>query len=734
MNRTLEVGTPETPSPVRARRGLDAIFRPRSIAVIGASRHRGTIGGEIFHNLLEFGFTGPVIPIHPKAGAIQGVRAYPTIRDVPDPVDLAVVVVPAAQVETVLEACGRKGVSAAVVISAGFKEIGAEGQERERRLVEIARRHGMRLVGPNCLGVLNTEGGVRMNATFAPTIPGPGAVAFSSQSGALGLAILDLAAKLGIGFSQFVSVGNKAEVSGNDLLEFWEKDPGTRLILLYLESFGNPRRFLELARRVGRVKPIVAVKSGRTLAGIRAASSHTGSLAGPDTAVSALCTQAGVIRTDTMEELFDVAMLLANQPLPRGPRVGIVTNAGGPGIMASDACETHGLEVTPLSERTCTALRDFLPLEASVRNPVDMIASATAESFEQAVRLVANDPNVDAVLALYVPPMVTRPLDVARAIVRGGEAAQADARARGLEPKPLLSCFMGSHGVHEGLRSLQEGHIPSYAFPESAAIALSHAVRHARWRETPEGVVPLFADVDRRAARRVIEAARAHLVPGESGWLEPDQTRALLSAYGIATPITVLATGVDEAVEGAEAVGYPVAVKLVSPTLTHKSDVGGVLLDLRDAAEVRWAFHEIRRRLERSRSDAGMTGVIVQPMVTTGTEAVIGMTRDPVFGPLVMFGLGGVQVEVMRDVVFRIHPLTDRDASDMVRGIRGVKLLQGYRGAPRSDMAALEEALLRVSQLAGDHPEVVEMDLNPLRVHGLGEGCEVLDARVAVKG
>ncbi len=731
MATSLDVATHDPSAPGIAHRGLDALFRPRSIAVIGASRHRGTIGAEIFHNLLGFGFTGPVYPIHPHAVAIQGVRAYPTIRDVPDPVDLAVIVVAAGQVEGVLEDCGRKGVRAAVVISAGFKEIGAEGLARERRLLEVAGRHGMHLVGPNCLGVLNTESGVRMNATFAPSVPAAGAVAFSSQSGALGLAILDLANKLGIGFSQFVSVGNKADVSGNDLLEYWEGDPGTRLILLYLESFGNPRRFLELARRIGRDKPIVAVKSGRTSAGIRAASSHTGSLAGPDTAVGALCAQAGVIRAETMEELFDVAMLLASQPVPRGPRVGIVTNAGGPGIMASDACETHGLEVAPLAGTTCSALRAFLPAAASVRNPVDMIAAATPEAFEKAVRLVANDPNVDAVLALYVPPMVTRPLDVARAIVRGAEEARSDARASGRTPKPILSCFMGSHGVHQGLRSLQESHIPSYAFPESAAIALAHAVRYGRWRESPEGVVPVFP-VDRAAARRVIDGVRSRVAAGATTWLGPDETRALLAAYGIATPVTVCATGPDEAVEAAESVGYPVAVKLVSPTLTHKSEVGGVVLDLRDAAEVRWAVQEIGHRLAQSGAGAGMSGVIVQPMVTTGAEAVIGMTRDPVFGPLVMFGLGGVHVEVLRDVMFRIHPLTDRDASDMVRGIRGVALLQGYRGAPRADMAALEEAILRVSQLAGDHPEIVEMDLNPLRVHEQGQGCEVLDARVAV--
>jgi acetyl coenzyme A synthetase (ADP forming)-like protein len=723
---------PSVPAPVE-RPGLEALFRPRSIAVIGASRERGTVGAEIFHNLVENGFQGVVYPINPKATSVQSVRAYPSVSDLADPVDLAIIVVPAVHVEKVLEACGKKGVKAAVVISAGFKEIGGIGLERERRLVEIARRYGMRLVGPNCLGVLNTEPAVRMDATFAPTYPPAGSVAFSSQSGALGLAILEVAAKLNIGISQFVSVGNKAEVSGNDLLEFWGHDPGTRIILLYLESFGNPQRFLEIARRVGRVKPIVAVKSGRTRAGTRAAASHTGSLAGADTAVSALCTQAGVIRTDTMEELFDVAMLLANQPVPLGPRVGIVTNAGGPGIMASDACETNGLEVVTLADETVAALREFLPPEASTKNPVDMIASAAPDSFERAIRLVANDPNVDSILALYVPPVVTRPLDIAMAIVRGNEAAKRDARERGAVPKPLLSCFMGSHGVPEGLKSLNEGHVPSYAFPESAAIALVNAVRYGRWRATPEGVLPRFDDIDRAQAARVIDSALKRKDASDPTWLDPDEAKALLAAYGIETPDMALATTPEEAAKAAGRLGYPVALKLASPTITHKSDVGGVVLDVRDADGVRAAFEKIAKSLEALGKRSEMTGVTVQPMLQGGVEAVIGVTRDPLFGPLVMFGLGGVHVELLRDVAFRVHPLTDRDAAEMIQSIKGLPLLQGYRGAPRSDVPALEQAILRASLLAGDHPEILEMDLNPVLVREVGHGCLVLDARVAVR-
>lgn len=718
-------------------RGLEAVFRPRSIAVIGASRERGAVGAEIFYNLLQHGFQGPVYPVNPKSPVVQSVAAYRTIEDTPGPVDLAMIVVPAAHVAAALEACGRKGVRAAVVISAGFKEIGGEGVARERELVEIARRYGMRLVGPNCLGVLNTEEGVRMDATFVPPYPPPGSVAFSSQSGALGLAILEYAAKLNIGISQFISVGNKADVSGNDLLEFWEQDPGTSIVLLYLESFGNPGRFLEIARRVTRRKPIVAVKSGRTRAGIRAASSHTGSLAGADSAVSALCTQAGVIRTDTMEELFDVAMLLANQPVPRGKRVGIVTNAGGPGIMASDACESHGLEVVTLADHTVTALKAFLPAEASTRNPVDMIASANADSFEKAVRLVANDPNVDSLMVLYVPPIVTGPLEVARAIVRSNEAAKADARARGEQPKPVVSCFLSIHGVVESLQSLQAGHIPSYAFPEPAAIALARAVKYGMWRNEPAGVTRRFEDVDAAKVEAVLDAALAReaatAAAGKSVWLTPDEVRAVLGAYGVRTPESALARDADEAVRAAGRLGYPLAVKLASPTITHKSDVGGVVLGVRDEAGLRDAIHGIEERLRAIGRLGEMAGVTLQPMLTEGIETIVGMTRDPSFGPLLMFGLGGVQVEVTQDVVFRVHPLTDRDAAEMVRGIRGAKLFEGFRGAPPGDVPALEQTILRVSQLSGDHPRIAELDLNPIKVLPPGRGCVAIDARIGAR-
>lgn len=713
--------------------GLDALFRPRSVAVIGASRERGTIGAEIFHNLLEHGFRGPVYPVNPKADVVQSVRAYPSIADVPGPVDLAVIVVPSAAAVEILEACGKAGVKAAAVISAGFKETGDAGRERERALVECGRRYGMRILGPNCLGVLNTEDGVRLDATFAPAYPPAGRIAFSSQSGALGLAILEYAAELNLGISQFVSVGNKADVSGNDLLEFWENDPGTDLILLYLESFGNPRRFTQIARRVGRRKPIVAVKSGRTSAGVRAAASHTGSLAGSDAAVDALFTQSGVIRTDTIEELFDVAMLLAHQPVPRGSRVAIVTNAGGPGIMASDACESHGLEVPALTDATVAAIRDFLPREASIRNPVDMLASAAPASFERVIPLVAADPNVDALLVIYVPPIVTRPLDVAQAIVRGTSTAAIAAARRSEPTKPVLSCFLGKHGMTESLQSLHEGKIPSYAFPESAAIALSRAARYGRWKSEPEGNLVRFEDVDAARARRAIARAKARPGDQPNVWLDPEETREVLMAYGLPLPQSRVVHTANEAVAIAADYGYPVVLKLVSSAITHKSDVGGVALDLRSEAEVREAFEGIRSRMEARGWTRLMEGVLVQPMIQEGTEAIVGMVHDSSFGPLVMFGLGGVQVELLKDVAFRVQPLSDHDARDLVRGVRGFPLLAGYRGSQPCDVPALEELLLRVSQLAGEHEDIAEMDLNPVKVLSPRRGCLVVDARIAVR-
>jgi len=703
---------------------LEPLFRPRSVAVIGASRRRDTIGGAILHNLLEQGFQGPVYPVNPSASHVQAVPAYPNVEAIPGPIDLAIIVIPAAHVLEVVDACGRKGVKALVVISAGFKEVGAAGAKREAELHAAVSRHGMRLVGPNCLGILNTDPAVSMNATFAPVQPPAGRIAFSSQSGALGLAILDYARELNLGISQFVSVGNKADVSGNDLIEFWEHDPGTDMILLYLESFGNPQKFTQIARRVSRTKPIVAVKSGRTPGGSRAASSHTGALAGSDQAVDALFRQSGVIRTDTIEELFDTALLLGSQPVPGGRRVAILTNAGGPGIMAADACESAGLTLPSLEPKTVKALRAFLPAEASVKNPVDMIASAEAASFEKALRLLVADKNVDSVIVIFVPPLVTGAPDVARAILAGAAGSK----------KPILSCFMGTHGVPESLRSLNEGHIPSYAFPEAAARTLARAAAYGEWRSAPPGKIPVIKGIDSEGGRAVIGRALAGAGNGAPTWLDTESLTTLFTAYGINIPTVRTATNRGEAAVAAKSVGFPVVMKVKTPDAVHKTDVGGVRLGLRSEEEAARAFDEIGGALMRAKPGARFLGVTVEPMVTRGIETIVGMTRDPLFGPVVLFGLGGVAVELLHDVSVRVAPLTDRDAEEMVREIRGHPLLDGYRGAAPSNVASLIELLHRVSRMAVEHPEIQELDLNPVLVFPGIAPCVALDARMRIGG
>jgi len=704
---------------------LNALFAPRSIAVIGAGRERGSVGGEIFHNLLAHAFTGPVYPVNAKAKTVQSVRAYPSIKDVPDEVDLAVIVVPCDFVQGVVEDCGRKGVKALIVITAGFGEIGETGGALQAKLLATVRELGMRMVGPNCLGVLTTDPAVRMDATFAPTWPPQGRVSFSSQSGALGLAILDYAKQIGIGVRSFVSVGNKADVSGNDLIEWWETDPETDVILLYLESFGNPRKFIKLTRRVAKEKPIVAVKSGRTAAGSRAASSHTGALAGEDSAVDALFAQTGVIRTDTIEELFDMSMLLANQPVPASNRLAIVTNAGGPGIMATDACESRGLVVTPLSEATMEKLRGFLPSEASVKNPVDMIASANAESYGKAVRVLLEDPQVDSLLVIFVPPIITEAPAVAAAV------REALATTPAAKEKTILACFLGTRGVPESLVTLQAGKVPSYAFPEAAAIALSRAVDYGKWKRLPEPVFPQFR-VEKDRAAKAISGARDKAI--SSFWLDARGVRDVLGAYGIRMPQTAYAKTAEDAARLAKQFGVPVAVKLESRTLTHKTEVGGVKLNLKDTAAAQQAFYDIQNALKALDKEKEMDGVVVQEMAPEGVETIVGVSLDPAFGHLLVYGLGGVAVEILKDVAWGIAPIADLDTDRMIGSVKGSKMLAGFRGAPPADVPALKDLMLRVSQLVCDFPEIEEMDLNPVRVLPVGKGAIAVDARIKLAG
>jgi acetate---CoA ligase (ADP-forming) len=699
-------------------RSLDAVLRPHSVAVIGASRQRGSISGEVFHNLVSQGFPGPVYPVNRSAAVVQSVAAYSSILAVPGDVDLAIVTVPRDGVLAAVRECAQKGVRGLVVLTAGFAETGARGREIQEELKAIVRGAGIRMVGPNCLGLLNTDPAVNLNATFAPTWPPQGRVAFSSQSGAIGLTILDYARDLGIGISQFVSMGNKADISGNDLLEYWEDDPNCGVILLYLESLGNPTRFMQIASRVARKKPIAVVKSGRTEAGARAASSHTGALAGLDVAVDALLGQAGVLRTDTMEELFDLAMLLANQPVPEGSRVGLLTNAGGPAIMASDACESRGLSIPPLSEKTVAELTAFLPPEASTKNPVDMIASATPASFEKALKLLLADDAVDSVIVLFVPPLMTEAADVAAAIRRGGAGAK----------KPVVTCFMGTHGIPAALSSLREGRFPSYAFPEAAALALSRAVRYGRWLAAPPGRIPELSGMDPDSARSTVRAA----APGR--WLAADDVRRVLSAYRIRTPKEEVAPDAATAAAAAARIGFPVALKLASETITHKTEVGGVALALANAEAVYEAFNAIRQNLVRAGREREMAGALVQEMVPRGIETFVGVTQAPGYGSLIGFGIGGVAVEVWKDVAFRVAPITDTDAGSMLDQIRGAKLLDGFRGSPKADREALVETLLLVSRMVQDLPEIVEMDINPLVALPPGRGVVAVDARIRVRG
>lgn len=696
-------------------RSLDPILRPRSIAVIGASRRPGTIGWQIVDNLLRHGYEGVVYPVNPKAAAIHSVPAYASVSAIPGPVDLGMVVVPKEHVLGVVDDCGAKGVKALVVISAGFREVGGAGVEREAELVERGRSYGMRLVGPNCMGVLSTAPEVRMNATFAPSMPPEGAVSFMSQSGAMGVTILDYAAEYGIGIRDFVSVGNKPDVSGNDLIQYWGEDDATRVILMYLENFGNPQKFTRLARRITKRKPIIVVKAGRTGAGARAASSHTGALAGLDAATDALLSQCGVIRVDTVEELFDLAMAFDELPVPAGNRVAIVTNAGGPGIIIADACEARGLDVVTLSEETQAALREVLAAEASVRNPVDMIASATADSYRLVLDRVLADPSVDAAIAAFVPPLGVKQEEVAAAIVE----------ARRGHEKPVLAVLMGREGLPQGRAELHEAGIPAYIFPESAARALAAMFRHRQWLERPEGELRTF-DVDRGAVRGVVERARAAGVEQLSG---PDALE-VFQAYGIPTLESRLATTPEEAAAAAEAIGLPVVLKIESPEVVHKTDVGGVVVDVRTVEEVRSAFEEMVARVKSEVAGATVRGVLVQSYVRGGRETIIGATTDPKFGPLLMFGLGGIHVEALKDVVFRVNPVTDVDAREMVRSIRGYPVLEGLRGEPPSDVASIVEMIQRVSQLMADHDAIAELDINPFLA--LEEGGVALDARISL--
>ncbi|HUN23021.1 MAG TPA: acetate--CoA ligase [Anaerolineales bacterium] len=696
---------------------LKNFFSPNSVAVIGASTSPDKLGYAVVRNLVDSGFAkrASVYPINPKADEIIGLKAYPTVMAIPDEVDLAVVVIPYPQVPAAIRECGQKGITAAIIISAGFREAGMEGVEREQELLAVARSYGIRLIGPNCLGVIDTVS--LLNASFAAGSPPTGPMAFMSQSGALGTAILDWAQAGQLGLSKFVSLGNKADVNEIDLLEAWGADPSTNVILIYCEELPKGPKFIETARRISKIKPIVAIKSGTTDAGSRAVSSHTGSLAGSEQAYQAAFRQAGVLRAESMEDLFDMARAFAYQPMLKGERIAIITNAGGPGILATDALERSGLSLARLKPETKLKLQQFLPSAASAANPVDVLGDARADRYRFALETVAADPNVDGILVLLTPQAMTEIEAVAHDTV-------AVAKQVG---KPVFGCFMGASKVLAGIEILTKGGVPNYSFPERAALMFSAMARYRQILLRPE---PEFAsyEVDKARVAKLIE----RVITEGRNTIGDLESREVLEAYGLPMPRSALARTPDEAVHLASEYGYPVVLKIASPDILHKTDVGGVKVGLRSASDVRDAYELMVMRAQRFVPDARIWGCLVQEMAPAGgLEVLVGMNRDPQFGPLVTFGLGGIYVETLKDVTFRLAPFSKREAADMLGEIRAHALLDGVRGKAGVDKAAILDTLGRIGQLVQDFPQIVELDINPVLVYE--RGAIAIDMRLVLQ-
>ena len=710
---------------MQERTGLEVFFTPKGVAVIGASRDESKLNHGIVRNLVEHGYPGPIYPVNPRAEEILGLRCYPTILAVPDPVDLAVIVLPAPLVPQILEACGQRGLKGAVVISSGFREVGSQGAQLEEQLVEIAHRHGMRLIGPNCVGVVDTV--TPVDTSFVPAMPLPGQIAFISQSGAICGGIIDWTRGKGVGFSRFVSLGNEADVTETDLLEFLGRDPHTRVIAAYLEGIRDGARFMAVARQVTRHTPLVVLKAGGTHGGARAAFSHTGALSGSEQALRAALRQCGALQVESVGALFDQAQALAYQPLPRGDQIAILTNAGGPGVLAADAMEREGLRLAPLTRETMAFLRDHLPPEANVQDPVDLLGAARGPEYALTLGALLKDPQVHGVVVIYVPPVHVSPDEVAEAI---GETL-----SRSAAEKPVLACFLGQVSVGAAVKTLHRHRIPPYTFPEQAGQAMAALARYRRWLERPlpetaprspqlwgaRGALP---DVDRRSVGEILARARGRRA------LESLEALEVLEAYGLPVARAGLVRTAEEAAALAEEIGCPVALKIVSPDILHKSDLGGVALDLPHAAAVRETFALVMNRVKRRSPEARLQGVLVQTMAPPGREVIVGLSRDPQFGPLLMFGLGGIYVEVLEDVSFRIAPISHDEALAMIQEVRAYPLLKGARGERPVDLEAIADCLARVSQLAVDFPRIAELDINPLVVGE--EGAVAVDARVII--
>ncbi|HEX6975339.1 MAG TPA: acetate--CoA ligase family protein [Vicinamibacterales bacterium] len=711
-----------TTAPSLAGARLHALFSPKSVALVGASTKPHTVGNDLLRNLLFHEYSGTVYPINPKAVSVLGVPTWPSLSALPHPVDLAVVVVPAPAVLDVADEAIATGVKAMVVLSAGFKEVGGEGAELERRLREKVRAAGIPLVGPNCLGLMNTDPAVRLDATFARKMPMAGKIAFMSQSGALCTSVLDYAEERCIGFSKFISFGNKADISETDLLEYLAADENTNVIAMYLEDVSEGRRFLETAREIfwKTGKAMLGLKSGRSPEGAKAASSHTGSLAGSDSVYDALMLQSGVQRVETIAELFDYAALYASQPMPKGNRLAIVTNAGGPGIMATDAAIRFGLKLAPIGEATKEKIRGALPPSASLRNPIDVIGDARAERYRAVLRTALEDPSVDMGMVILTPQSMTDIEEIARVV----PDAVKDLG------KPVVCSFMGARDVAGGVEILRKNGVPNYPFPEDAARALAAADRLVTLHEVPDRETPEFPDIDPKGASAIIAQYLGHQ---KERYLTQVECRPIFEAYRLPLLKSELARTEDEAAAAADAIGRKVVMKVMSSDVVHKYDAGGVILNVRGGAEARAAWRQIHENVRKAYPSANIQGVLVEEMARKGVEVIVGATRDAGCGPLVMFGLGGTFVEVMKDVSFRLAPMWRISARKMIGEIRAHKILMGVRGNPPSDVAAIEDILLRISSLLCNHPEISELDINPLIVHAEGEGASVADSRIMLR-
>ena len=701
-------------------KSIEAIMAPKSVAVVGATNRIGSVGLAVFRNILDSGYQGVIYPVNPKARSIQGVKAYPSISEVPDEIELAVIIVPSHVVPDTLEEAADKGVKGAVIITAGFKEIGGEGVELENRVKEVANRRGIRVVGPNCLGIINTNPKVSMNASFARINPKRGNIAFVSQSGALCTAALDVAAGRGIGFSRFISFGNKADVSEVDYLRYLKDDPDTQVILLYLEDISNGREFIEVCREITweAKKPILAIKSGSSAEGAAAAASHTGSMAGSDSAYDAIFMQSGVQRVESINELFNYALAFSYQPAPAGDRIAIVTNAGGPGIMATDAVVRHGLKLAKFTEETEELLKECLPSTANIKNPVDVIGDAKHDRYEYALRWVMQDPNVDGAIVILTPQAMTDILRTAQIVPKVAANCQ----------KPILSCFMGLVDVSEGVKYLESNGVPNYTFPQAAVRAMASMVKFGNLQQLESRRVRRMA-ADRKAAAEIIADK---LGDKDRALLTQVEANEILRCYGFPVLRNQLVTTREQAGIASEQIGFPLVMKISSKDILHKSDAGGVKLNIKDVEMAQKAYDEIMANAKAYKKDAVIDGILMERMAEPGNEVILGASRDPRFGPICMFGLGGMFVETIQDVAFRLAPMWEVSAEIMIKSIKSYKFLQGVRGNPPSDIEAIKDCLLRLSQLVDDHPQIAELDINPLLVYPEGQGCVVADSRIAL--